>query len=108
MYADASEFRLVRTRPTLPAERAAGTSSYDLLEADSSRVVVALNTVADQPNDRPLHARIAEVDSVGAVASLLDMKETIVQSIGITPRSVVAVLRRSDGSTDAVVVPRKR
>jgi hypothetical protein len=108
VYADASEFRLVRTRRTLPADRAAGTHSYDLLVTDSSRVIVALSTVADEPRDKPRRARIAEVDSAGTVQSLLDEPDAAVQSIGVTPTSVVAVLRRADGSTDVVVVPRKR
>ena len=106
--ADASEFRLVRTRRVVPAERVAGTSSYDLLETDSGRVVVALSTVGDQPDDRPLRARIAEVDSAGAVEQLLDEPNAAIQSIGVTPTSVVAVLRRAGGSADAIVVPRRR
>ena len=107
VYADASEFRLVRTRRAFPADRAAGTQSYDLLATDSSRVIVALSTVAE-PQDRPRRARIAEVDSAGTVQSLFDEPSVAVQSIGVTPTSVVAVLRRANGSTDAVVVPRKR
>ena len=98
---------LVRTRPTLPPDATPGTSSYDLLQADSSRVLVALNTVVE-PNDKPVRARVADVDSVGAVRSLLDVKDAVVTSLGATSQSVVAVLRRADGSTDAVVVRRRR
>jgi hypothetical protein len=98
---------VVRTRPTLPPDAAPGTSSYDLLVADSTRVIVALNTVG-RPDDRPVRARVAEVDSVGGVRSLLDVTGAVVTSLGVTSRSVIAVLRRADGSADAVVAARSR
>lgn len=98
---------LVRTRPTLPLDTTPGTSQVDLLQADSARVVVALSTVAE-PNERPVRARVAEVDSVGAVRSLLDQPGATITSLGVTSSSVVVVLRRADGSTDAVVVARPR
>ena len=106
--AESKQLTVVRTRPTLPPDRTAGTSSYDLLQADSTRVIVALNTVTGEPNDKPVRARVAEVDSVGAVRALLDVRDAVVTSLGVTSRSVVAVLRRADGSTDAVVVARSR
>jgi hypothetical protein len=105
---DAKQLTLVRARPTLPPERAPGTTSYDLLATDSTwTAFVALSTVAE-PNDRPVRARVAEVDSVGGVRTLLDEKDAAVRSLAVTPRSVIAVLRRADGSADAVVIPRKR
>jgi hypothetical protein len=55
-----------------------------------------------------VRARVAEVDSVGGVRTLLDEKDAAVRSLAVTPRSVIAVLRRADGSADAVVIPRKR
>jgi hypothetical protein len=51
---------------------------------------------------------VAEVDSAGVVVPLLDVPGAVVQSLGVTPRSVIAVLRRADGSTDVEVVSRKR
>ena len=107
IYADASVFTLVRTRPTLPPDRTPGTSQYDLLERDSTSVIVALNTTAAAPNDKPVRARVAEVDSAGTV-QLLDVPDAVVQSLGVTSRSVVVVMRRADGSTDVAVAPRKR
>lgn len=107
IYADASVFTLVRTRPTLPPDRTPGTTSYDLLERDSTNVIVALNTAAP-PNDKPVRARVAEVDSAGTVQRLLDVPDAVVQSLGVTSRSVVVVLRRADGSMDVRVVPRTR
>jgi TIR domain len=104
---DATQLTLVRARPTLPPERAPGTSSYDMLATDSNRVIVALNTVA-RPNDRPLHGRIAEVDSAGVVQPMLDVRDAVVQSMGVTRTSIVAVIQRANGSTDVIVVPRKR
>jgi hypothetical protein len=108
IQADASTFSLVRTRPTLPPDRTPGTSSYDLLEADSAGVIVALNTAGAAPDHRPVRTRVAEVDSAGVVVPLLDVPGAVVQSLGVTPRSVIAVLRRADGSTDVEVVSRKR
>lgn len=104
---ESNALTLVRTRPTLPPDRSPGTTSYDLLQADSSRVIVALNTVT-QTDDRPVRARVAEVDSIGAARPLLDVKDAVVVSLGVTSKSVVAVLRRADGSTDVVVAPRPR
>jgi hypothetical protein len=97
---------LVRTRPTLPPDATPGTTSYDLLQADSAHVIVALNTVTGAPNETPVRSRVADVDSVGTVQPLLDVKDAAVISVGVTSRSVAVVLRRADGSTDAVVVRR--
>lgn len=108
IYADASVFTLVRTRPTLPLDRTPGTISYDLLERDSTNVIVALNTAGAPPNDNPVRARVAEVDSAGNVRRLLDVPDAVVQSLGVTSRSVVVVLKRADGSTDVEVAPRAR
>ena len=103
----ARQLTVVRTRPTLAPDRTPGTSSYDLIETDAGRVFVALNTTA-KPNDTPRRARIAELDSAGAVRPVLDVPDAVVLSFGVTPASVVAVLRRADGSMDAVVEPRPR
>jgi hypothetical protein len=107
IYADASVFNLVRTRPTLPPDRTPGTTSYDLLERDSTAVIVALNTAAAS-NDTPVRARVAEVDTAGKVRRLLDVADAVVQSLGVTSRSVIVVLRRADGSMDVQVAPRER
>jgi TIR domain-containing protein len=108
IYADASVFTLVRSRPTLPPDRTLGTTSYDLLERDSTNVIVALNTAGAAPNGKPVRGRVAEVDSAGNVRRFLDVRDAVVQSLGVTSRSVVVVLRRADGSMDVEVVPRNR
>jgi hypothetical protein len=107
IYADASVFTLVRTRPTLPPDRTPGRTSYHLLERDSTDVFVALNTAAT-PNDKPVRSRVAVVDSAGKVRRLLDVPDAVVQSLGVTSRSVVVVLRRADGAMDVAVAPRQR
>jgi hypothetical protein len=51
---------------------------------------------------------VAHVDSAGVVLPLLDVTGAVIESLGVTSRSVVAILRRADGSTDVEVVSRKR
>jgi hypothetical protein len=103
---EGNQLRVVHVRPTLPPDRTPGTSSYDLMQVDSNNVVVALSTVAS-PNDVPVRARVAEIDSAGLVQPLLDVKDVAVTSLALTSRSVVAVVRRADGSSDVRVVPRR-
>jgi hypothetical protein len=62
----------------------------------------------NQPRNTPGHARIAEVSFAGSARALLDERGAVVVSMAVTPRSVVAVLRRANGAFDAVSVPRRR
>jgi hypothetical protein len=104
---DDGKLRLVSTRPTLPSESGPGRWTYELIARDSASVIVALNTEVGQPNNRPSRARIAEVDSVGVV-TLLDVADAVVHKMAVTPRAVIALIRLADGSSDGVVVPRRR
>lgn len=103
---EGGDLRLLAARPTLPGESAAGNRTYELIVADGSTAVVALNTEVGQPNNRPGRTRVAEVDSAGAVRTLLDTRDAVVTSMAVTPRWLVAVLRRAGGTTDAVKVAR--
>ena len=104
---DGRQLTVVRTKPTLPVDRTPATSSWDLIEADSGHVIVALNT-ASKPNDTPVRARLAAVDAAGSVRQLFDRSGAVVESVAMTQLSVVAVLRLANGSTDVVVLPRQR
>ncbi|MEO8560990.1 MAG: toll/interleukin-1 receptor domain-containing protein [bacterium] len=99
---------LVSARRTLPSESAPGNWTDEILIPDGRAVVVALNTEVNQPSGRPRRARIAEIDSAGAVATLLDVRDAVVRSMAVTTTMVIAVLRRADGSTDAMRLTRRR
>ena len=108
---------LVSIRRTLSRDRAAGTATDEIIVPDGHAAVVALNSGVDRSrvfvhgvplnqNPQPRHARIAEIDSAGAVATLLDAQDVIVRSMAVTPKAVIVVLERADGSTDAKRIPR--
>jgi hypothetical protein len=105
---EARTLRLVRARPTLPAERDPSTWTDEILVPDGTAVVVALNTEVGVPRHRPGRARIAEVDDAGAVRTVIDERDAVVHSMAITPQWVLAVLRRADGRFDAVRTARAR
>ena len=104
---EGGDLRLLGVRPTLPSESAQGNWTYERIISDAATAVVALNTEVGQPNNRPGRARVAEVDSAGAVRTLLDTRDAVVTSMAVTPRWLVAVLRRADGTTDVVKVGRR-
>ena len=106
--ADGKQLTLVRVRPTLPRESAAGHRTDEIIVVDGSAAIVALNTEAGLPDNRPSHARIAEIDTSGTVKTLLDLRDAVVRSLAVTPTWAVAVLRRADGRFDAVRVARPR
>jgi hypothetical protein len=99
---------LVASRPTLPSESGPGKWTDELIMRDSATVVIALNTEIGQPNNRPAHARVAEVDSLGKVTQLLDVPDAVVRSMAVTPRLVAVVLQRANGSMDGMWIPRRR
>jgi hypothetical protein len=105
---DDRQLKLVRATATLPSESAPGNWTDELLVPSDSSVLVALNTEVNQPRNTPGHARIAEVSFAGSARALLDERGAVVVSMAVTPRSVVAVLRRANGAFDAVSVPRRR
>ena len=101
-----NSIRLVGARPTLPKDAPPARMTSNVLATHGLSVIVALNSEAGA-DARPVRARIAEVDSTGAVTPLLDERDAAVRSLAVTPRSVVAVLRRADGSADVRVVRRR-
>jgi hypothetical protein len=105
--AEGGELKLLRTRATLPSERAPGNRTDEIIVPDGGAAVIALNTEVRQPTNQPARARIADIDGGGRVKVLLDQRDAIVQSMAVTPRWVIAVLRRADGRFDAVRVARR-
>ena len=105
---EARTLKLVRARPTLPAERDPNSWTDEILVPDGTAVVVALNTEVGLPRNRPGRARIAEVDEAGAVRTVLDERDAVVHSLAVTPQWVLSVLRRADGRFDAVRTARSR
>ena len=103
------KLKLVRATPTLPNEGAPGNWTHELIVRADSAVIVALNTQL-QGASTPARARIVEVtfSPGGSARTLLDESGAIVVSMAATPRSVVAVLRRANGTLDAVSVSRRR
>ena len=105
---EGKQLSLLSARPTLPSESGPGNWTHEIITPAGAATVVALNTEVNQPNNQPGHARVAEIDSAGAVRTLLDMRDATVKSMAVTGRMVVAVLRRADGRFDAVMVSRVR
>jgi hypothetical protein len=95
---------LVSSRPTLPNDSIAGARKSDIIVPDSAGALVALNT--ETPDSRPAHTRIVEVDSAGVAKTVMDTRNAIVTSMAVTPRWIVVVLKRADGSTDAMRIAR--
>ena len=90
---------------TLADEHGTGRTVDETIVRDGNSVFVVLNTYQGQPAGRPDHARIARVQG-RQVDALLDERGAAVQSMAVTSRAVIAVLRRADGTTTAVSVPR--
>jgi len=105
---DGMDLALVATRPMVPNEDAADRWTDEIVVAHGARAIVALNIGAIMPSTRPTRARIIEVDSLGVARSLFDDADVVVRSMAVTPRSVIAVLFRGDGSADAVQLLRPR
>ncbi|HEV7993148.1 MAG TPA: toll/interleukin-1 receptor domain-containing protein [Gemmatimonadaceae bacterium] len=103
---DGRTLTVVSSRPTLPRDTAPGVWTDEIIIPDGASAIVALNTSAPESVDRPVHARIVEVDSAGALTSLLDLRNAVVKSMAVTPKMVVAVLQRANGSTDALRIAR--
>ncbi len=98
--------RLIRSRSTLPSESAPENWTDEIIVRDGASVFIAFNTQL-RPSLRPAHARIARVDD-GGVATLLDERDAIVTSMAVASRAILAVLRRADGTTDAISVTRNQ
>jgi hypothetical protein len=105
---EGKQVTLVSARPTLPSESGPNNWTDELIVADGAATIVALNTEVNQPNNRPGHARIVEVDSAGASRLRLDVRDAVVRSMAVTPKAIVAVLRRADGRFEGVRTTRGR
>ena len=106
--ADGMQLVLVKAWPTLPSESAPGNWTDEIIAPIGESVVIALNTENNQPINRPAHLRIVGVNGAGTVKTLLDMRDAVATSIAATASRVAVVLRRADGSVDAILVPQAR
>jgi hypothetical protein len=103
------ELTLERTWPPFPVQRQPGTVTHHVLEVDSvGSVTAAFSTEAEPPNASPVRAQVFVLDTAGRVTTVLDEPGAVVRSLAVTPTRIVTVLRRSDGSSDVVVRPRRR
>lgn len=104
----ARQLTLERTWPPFAVERGdVGTFTHHLIETDSIGLVVAFNIESGAPDSAPVRAQVFVLDSAGS-ARVLDEPRAAVRSLALTPRRIVAVLRRADGSSDVIVRPRRR
>lgn len=101
---DGSRFFPVRTLATLPVERDPSAGTVELLAADSGAVLVALSRhrAADGRPERATILRVAH----GVATPLAEVRRAAVTSLAITPRQVIAVLLRANGTTEAITIPR--
>lgn len=101
---DGSRWFPVRTLATLPMERDSSLGTVELLAADSAAVFVALSLhrAADGRPERAIILRVAQ----GTATPLAELPRAAVTSLAVTPRQVIAVLRRVDGTTEAIAIPR--
>lgn len=97
IFAAGRDFTLVRSSPALPAGEVLEDSTRETIAADGEGAFVAYNTVS---NDAPRRTRVVRVDPGGSVI-VLDRADAIVESMAITDRGVLVVLRMADGSRDA-------
>jgi hypothetical protein len=101
---DVDEFFGVRTVAALPLERDPSLWTDELIAADSAAVFVALSRYRAS-DGRPARATILRV-AHGAATPLAEVRRAAVTSLAATPRQVIAVLRRANGKTDAIAIPR--
>lgn len=101
---DGARFFPVRTLATLPLQRDPSLRTDELIAGDSAAVFVALSRYRVS-NGHPARATILRV-SHGTATPLAEVRRAAVTSLAATPRQVIAVLRRADGRTDAIAIPR--
>jgi hypothetical protein len=99
---DGATLQPVRAIP-LPPQTVDPTS--ERIVVDGRTAFVALNAEHDGGAGAGSRASIVRVDDAGA-ATLFDEPDAIITSMAVTPRAVLAVLKRSDGSTEAVRLTR--
>ncbi len=82
-----------------------GNRTRDLIVTQGSTVFVALNTEGEPSAKRREHARIVRV-AESDVEALYEERDAVVTSMAVTPRAVLAVLKRAEGTIDAVRIAR--
>ncbi|HKG94048.1 MAG TPA: toll/interleukin-1 receptor domain-containing protein [Gemmatimonadaceae bacterium] len=94
-HAEGKGFVLDGARPISDAARRRG----EVVVRDGAATFVALNGERE--------ARVVRVDGAGS-ATLAALPGVAVTSMAVTLRAVIAVVRRADGSADALSIPRAR
>jgi hypothetical protein len=99
--------RLVRgpSQPTLPVEAGPGTRTDEILAVDGTATIIAFNTFDAGPGGRPRRTRIARVLN-GRVDEISRFEDAAAVSLAVSPRAILVVLRRPDGSFESAAVPR--
>lgn len=102
---DGASLHLLRKSPALESENVPGNRTRDLIVTEGSTVFVALSTEGDPSANRREHARIVRVAGPD-VETLYEERDAVVTSMAVTPRAVLAVLKRAEGTIDAVRIAR--
>jgi hypothetical protein len=98
---DGTRLVLERTVPTLSDEGGQKASSDELIATAGREVFIGFTT----PDNRPGRVRIARVEKDRTV-EIGRFSGAALASLGVSPRSVVAVLRKADGAFESVALPR--
>jgi hypothetical protein len=101
--------KLVSDRPareaSLPAAGMRGVRLDEIVARADGDVFVATSVYDDPPADLPNAAVLYRVDDTGG-RKLTQLTETVITSLAVTPQSILAVVRRLDGSVDLLSMPR--
>jgi hypothetical protein len=103
---DGRTLKLLKTWRTLPSESGPNRWTSEIIERAGESIVVALNTEDQQPSMRPAHLRIVEIGEAGAAKTLLDLPDAIATSLAVHRNSVAVIIKRTDGTTGGIIVPR--
>jgi hypothetical protein len=98
------DLTLLQSQQVLPPDSTSGDLTTEIIVPDGRIVFVALNS---ETSESPGRARILRVDEQGSV-KLFDEPDAVIVSMAVTPRAVLAVFRRADGSWDARRIDRQQ
>ena len=98
------DLTLLQSQQVLPPDSTSGDLTTEIIVPDGRIVFVALNS---ETSGSPGRARILRVDEQGSV-KLFDEPDAVIVSMAVTPRAVLAVFRRADGSWDARRIDRQQ
>ncbi len=90
---------------SLPSAGVSGVRLDELVARAGGDVFVATSVYDDPPGDAPNAALLYHVADSGG-RKVAQLAEAVITSLAVAPRSVVAVIRRLDGSVDVVSIPR--